>query len=495
VETVQRSDQGAGVGVTIAEEVGVADERPGWGSRAEAWDRRRDGRALVTLFLLCFVAYLLTASYTINQVNDTRDTAVSAWSLGTRGTLALPEEWPADSVHWGRPGKDGGRYTDRFPGPTLWAAPFYTVTEWISPREAPPHPYLANYAPAGVAAALAAALAISAAYAAYRRIGTRAPAWFAAAFLGLGTGMWSVAAGAMWTHGLGSLLLLLGVLGTASRRYAWAGAAFALAILCRPQYAVIPAVIGLWEGIRLRDLVPVVKIGVVSAAGLAAMSIYSQVIFGTWLPVAGYSTHKVGDVASTGLARSIENIVLSLGHPLRGLLVYTPMLLLLLPGIDRGWKVAPAWVRSSAVAGLVYALVQLRANTWTGGADFFGSRLLLETLVLASPLLLLTFHHYILPAGKRVRLAANVLIVFSIVLHGVGATVMKTGFYGPDGVEVWEERMAELCEEEPELCDSDDAVAALTVRVWSACPADAPRGWRDREGRWSPMGRATRTSC
>jgi hypothetical protein len=418
----------------------------------EPWDRRRDGRAAAVLFVLALTVYLLTASYTINQMNDTRDTAVSAWSLATRGTLALPEEWPEDVVFWATPGSDGRQYTDRFPGPILWTTPFYAVTELVSPRGTPPHPYLMNYAPAGVAAALAAALAVTVAFAVYRRLERRRFAWLAAAFLALGTGMWSVAADSMWTHGVGSLFLLLAVLATSSRRYGWAGAAFALAILCRPQLAVIAAVIGLWEGARHRDLRPVLQIGLVSATGVVAMGLYSRVIFGTWLPVAGYSTDKVSSVVRIDGSTFLENVGMALIHPWRGLLLYTPILLLLLPGLWRGWRVAPSWVRSSAVAGVVYAVVQLRANGWDGGADYFGSRLLLESLVLATPLLLLVFREFVLPGARAFQLTVGVVLLGSVVLHGLGATVLETGFGGIDGVTVWQETLEELCANEPEMC-------------------------------------------
>jgi hypothetical protein len=426
------------------------------GSPREPWDRRRDGRALLALFLIAVTVYLLTARYTIVQVNDTRATAISAWSLGTQGTLALPTEWPDDAIPWATSGVDGRTYTDRFPGPTLWAAPFYTVAELIRPRGTPAHPYLANFAPAGVAAAFAGALAMCAAFAVYRRLERRRVAMAVTVFLAFGTGMWSVAASAMWTHGIGSLFLLLGVLATSGRRYGWAGAAFGIAILCRPQYAAIPAIIGLWEGARHRDLRPVLKIGALSALGLAAMSVYSHQLFGTWLPVAGYSTHKVAAVATTGPLRFAENVTLGLVHPLRGILVYTPVLLFLLPGIDRGWKAAPPWVRSSAVAGVVYALVQLRANGWDGGAGHFGSRLMLETLVLASPMLLITAREYLAPASQRVRLAAGAVVVASIGLHTVGATVVQHGFMDDDGIDSWQQRMDELCTERPELCPAPE---------------------------------------
>jgi hypothetical protein len=196
----------------------------------------------------------------------------------------------------------------------------------------------------------------------------------------------------------------------------------------------------------------VLKIGALSGLGLGAMSVYSQIIFGTWLPVAGYETFKVGAVATRSPSAFAENVVLALVHPLRGILLYTPILLLLLPGIDRGWKAAAPWVRSSAIAGVVYALVQHRANSWTGGADFFGNRLLLETLVLASPLLVLTAQRYLLPAKHAIRVVAASVLVISAAFHALGATVIPTGFYGADGVTMWQDQIAEFCGEEPDLC-------------------------------------------
>jgi hypothetical protein len=110
-------------------------------------------------------------------------------------------------------------------------------------------------------------------------------------------------------------------------------------------------------------------------------------------------------------------------------------------------------VRSSAVAGVVYAIVQLRANGWDGGLDYFGSRLLLETLVLASPLLVLAFREFVLPSVRAFRWLVGVVLLGSVVLHGLGATVLATGFGGIDGVTVWQETLADLCEDEPDLCE------------------------------------------
>ena len=421
------------------------------------WDRRRDGRALVLLFLFVWVLFLATASYTVDQVNDSRETALAAWSLGTRGTLALPEDWQQwpDALRWDVEGVDGHTYTNRFPGSILWGAPFYAVGEVVSPTHPVPHPWLGPFAPAGVAAATVTALAVGVCFAVYRRLAERRLALAAALTVGLGTGLWSVAADALWTHGPAALTLALGMLALSSRRYAGTGAAFGVAILVRPQLAVVPAVTGLWHGWRERSLRPVVTVGVISALGLAAMSLYSQALFGTWLPVAGYSEGRVTAVVTTGGAEFSERLLHAFINPARGVFIYTPLLLILLPGVVRGYRAAPAWVRSAALAGVVYFIVQFRANTWHGGRDFFGNRLALETLVLISPLMLVTFRR-VLSGTRFGRRLVTAVAVGSIGLHALGATVWQTGLLGYDGPPTWHRNISELCEEEPEVCADYD---------------------------------------
>ena len=421
------------------------------------WDRRRDGRALVLLFLFVWALFLATASYTVDQVNDSRETALSAWSLGTRGTLALPEHWQQwpDALRWDTEGIDGNTYTNRFPGSILWGAPFYAVGEFVSPTGPVAHPWLGRFAPAGVAAATVTALAVGVCFAVFRRLADRRLALAAALTMGLGTGLWSVAADALWTHGPAALTLALGMLALSSRRYAGTGMAFGLSILVRPHLAVVPAVTGLWHGWRERSLRPVVTVGVLSAVGLAAMSLYSRALFGTWLPVAGYAESRVTNVVTTGGTEFGERLLYAFVNPVRGVFIYAPLLLILLPGVVRGYRAAPAWVRSSALAGLVYFIVQFRANTWHGGRDFFGNRLALETLVLISPLLLVTFRR-VLGGTRFGRGLVTVVAVASIGLHALGATVWQTGMLGYDGTTTWHRNISELCEEEPEVCADYD---------------------------------------
>jgi hypothetical protein len=412
----------------------------------EPWDRRRDRRTLVLLVLAVWAVYLATATYSSYQVNDNRAVNISAWSLGTRGTFALPEGWEGHNA-WIVEGRDGALVTNRFPGPILWAAPFHAVGEALLQRGEPDHAVFLNYAPGGVAAATVTALAVGASFLLFRRLADRRMATVATLVLAFGTGVWSVSADAMWTHGLTHLTLVLGVLAMASQRYARAGVAFAFAVITRPHTAVIPAVVGVWEGVTRRSWRPVFVVGSFSALGVAALSAYSLLLFETWLPVSGYEADRVAAVASTGVVETFDRVINTMAHRTRGVFVYTPYLLILVPFIGRGWRASPAWVRSSAIAGLLYLAVQLRVHPWAGGSGYFGSRLTIETLVLAAPLLLRTWQAGIRDNGL-LRRASLVLIVVALALHTVGATVRSID---PASREQWRQELETFCEANPEL--------------------------------------------
>ena len=83
-------------------------------SAVPAWDRRRDRRTLWALVGVVLVVYLATATYDSFQVNDNRAVNLSAWALGTRGSLELPASWEGGN-RWIVEGQDGALYTNRFP--------------------------------------------------------------------------------------------------------------------------------------------------------------------------------------------------------------------------------------------------------------------------------------------------------------------------------------------------------------------------------------------
>jgi hypothetical protein len=419
---------------------------PTAGSPVTRWEQHRDRRTLWLLVLFAWTIYLATATYSSYQVNDNRAVNISAWSLGTRGTLALPNHF--EGAHpWLVEGKDGSVYSNRFPGPILWATPFHAVGELLMQREEPDHPVFLSFAPGGFAAATVTALAVGASFLVFRRLADRKLAVGASLVLAFGTGVWSVSADAMWTHGITHLTLILGVLAAADGRNVRAGAAFAASVLTRPHTAVVAAVLGLWSGWRSRRLRPVIVIGVVSGLGAVALAAYSQALFGTWQPIAGYRSNAITAAATTGPLLFLQRAVLTLGHPARGVLIYTPFLLVLVPFAHHGWRASPWWVRAAAVGGSLYLVVQLLVNTWTGGSGFFGSRLTIETLVLTSPLLLRTWQVSV-RHDERWKGAAVGLMVVAVVTHAVGATVRSIH---PENREEWRRAIEEFCAENPEV--------------------------------------------
>jgi hypothetical protein len=412
----------------------------------EPWDRRQDRRALVGLVLVAWVVYLATATYSSFQLNDNRAVNLSAWSLGTRGTLELPDGWNSEN-RWVIEGRSGGLYTDRFPGAILWATPFHAGAELLLRRGQPDHPVFLNYAPGGVAAATVTALALGVSFLLFRRLANRRLAVAASGVLGFGTAVWSISADAMWTHGLTHLTLMLGVLAAADGRDARSGLAFAASIITRPHTAVVAAVVGVWSARVSRSWRPAMVIGVLSSLGVLALSGYSRALFGTWLPAAGYRTDTVSEVVSNNWLDMGPQLFYTMAHPLRGVFIYSPFLLFLLPFARHGWRASPWWVRSAAIGGLLYLILQLRLHPWAGGGSFFGSRLTIEALVLSAPLLLRTWQSHV-RSIEPLRGAVVGLALVSIGLHSVGATVRTIH---PESRNEWQSVINGFCEEDPQL--------------------------------------------
>jgi hypothetical protein len=417
--------------------------------------QRENIAALLTLGLLVGSLYLFTATYTVAQNNDTRAAAMGAWSLGTRGTTALPTDWPEEGISWPAVGHDGLQRVNRFPGVIFWGAPFYAVDDLArGGPDAPAHPYLVDYGPAAVAAVVAATFAILATYLVFRQLVDRRIAWLAALFFAIATSTWSISANALWTHGLTHLFLMLATLALASDRAWLAGSAFAASIFARPHTAIVPLVNGCLRAWHRREPLDLVRIGVPSALGLAAVVLYSWVNFRNPLPTAGYEDYAVERLSDPISWRLPRGVVGTLVDPLRGILIQAPFLIVLAAGLPAGWRAAPPWVRSAALGGVAYHLLQMQLNDYTGGIYFFSYRLPLEMLVLTSPLLLLSFTETVL--GSRIRevafvIGASVAVGFQVV--GVSSasveTILRPGL---------EPAVIEVCEQPKYDCASDEVL-------------------------------------
>lgn len=377
------------------------------------------GRLGATAFAIALVVYLPTATYSASHVNDVRAATIAAWSIGSHGTVAVPMA-PLDGIPWVRQ-VDGQIRVHRTPGPILWASPFYVLDDTPAAtiedvRDVP-------FGPATLSAVLATSIGIGLMAAACRLIAPPLVALSSALLLALGTGNWSVSADGAWTHGLTLMFLAAGLLAMGQRRHAVGGLAMAGAILARPQTAVAPMVMGLWSGLKARSLRPVMAVASTSLLGVAGVVAWYRPLFGEWIPRAGFVSSIATGAAPSGgkgvLAGLVDwagSLALWLVSPSRGLLVFSPFLLLLVPHLRNAWRGAPDWVRSSAMAGLVYVVVQSRGNVWHGGGNYFGYRLPLELLTLAWPLLTLAYLRGVHESSRRrpifLVLAAASILVF-----------------------------------------------------------------------------------
>lgn len=112
------------------------------------------------------------------------------------------------------------------------------------------------------------------------------------------------------------------------------------------------------------------------------------------------------------------NFLGALVSPMKGLLIFYPILLVALFALGRAWRQATDWERAAAVAGLAVLLTQLSLNRYSGGDAFWGPRLVIEPLALASPLLARAVSDFSRTYGTMV---IRWMIVAGFVLHGIPA--------------------------------------------------------------------------
>jgi hypothetical protein len=344
------------------------------------------------LMLLSLGVYLPTVS-TDRVVNDSQAAAASAWRIATtgrpwiEGVATAQLEGHPDPDAWIIETKQGHLVHARTPGVILAGVPFY----WVLNND--PDPSAFNIWVGGLAAAC-----ITAAGGVFMFLGLRSRlgdgvAFVATSALLFTTPVWTVSADALWTHTL-TFLAIAGATWAFTRgRWGVAGAFLALGIFARAHLAVIAAVVGLYVGWRRRDWRIVIRLGASSALGLIMLVLWNRLVYGSWSVGGGYS-HDVSGVVrgeSGGLSYHFVNVLGFLAWPGRGLLVWTPVILLLLPSMLASWKGMPDWVRALALGGIAYSIVQLRVNVFHGGHGLYGYRVALELLVCLVPALVYAF--------------------------------------------------------------------------------------------------------
>lgn len=307
---------------------------------------------------------------------------------------------------------DGREAVGRAPGVIAVAVPAY----WLL------RPDSISAVPGGLTAALLAAGTVTLLFSMLRRRIGDSYAVLAAVLFGLTTPMWSVAANGVWPHTL-TTFGIIGMAWAADRDRWWLVGLFGGVMLWgRLHAAVICLVLGVGVAWQRRRPAIALKVGAASLALLALTSVWTHWMYGRWDPTSGY---RVGDFTGNAAGNSLD-VMNFLGFwvsPDRGLLVWTPLVLVLAPALVRGWRDLPDWSRSLLVGGVVYLVVQGLLVRFSGGDQFYGYRTSLELLACATPALALSADR-MGPVARRLFVPVAVL---QLVMITPGAVI--DGFY------------------------------------------------------------------
>lgn len=323
-------------------------------------------------------------------VNDVLSAALAAWRIATTGNgwfddFALEQIPTAPHQHlWTGIAENGHVTVFRSPGAIAAGIPAYVFDRGTAPGDF-------SVVPAGVLAAVLVVIALLIYARALSATMPQAQVVVAVTALALTTPVWSNAANSLWPHTV-TLVGIAGMAWACSRERWWLLGLFGgVALWGRLHAVLIVAVLGLGLALWRRRSVIVVRAGLVSAAFLGLAFVWTHQLYGKWEPAGGYDASGVATNATSGGPAGtsmLERVVNQLGlwvSPDRGILLWTPVLVLLLPALVRSWRHLPDWSRLLLVAGLTYAVVQGMINHFGGGENFYGYRLTLELLACAFP--------------------------------------------------------------------------------------------------------------
>lgn len=394
------------------------------------------------LCLALFVAY--NANGREIGSYDSLPTKLAAREFLLRGTLklnyavgALPEL----ALRWGFVlGKDGSYRSVYSPAPSIIAAgltwPF--SKSGIVNLRAPRAPALMAKATASLLVALAAALAFISA----RQRLPQGRALFLAIGLALGTGYWYMASQTLWQTETAVLGLALAVAAFAAprdlvniRAAIAIGAGLGLAAVARPQLAPLVAVLlaGTWVRAPLRTALVATAITLAFGIALGAANLRwfgdprgAQV----WLQDVNARIHGTRSMFVVEPGGFIGLLV----SPSRGLIVFSPVVLVAFAGVPRafkeGWRSPLPWC-ALAIASQ-YVLYGSYAVWWAGHT--YGPRYLVDVLPVAVPLAAVAMSAP--RPGRVARIAAGAALAWSIGVAAIGAFCYPHGLWNSQPTDV-----------------------------------------------------------
>jgi MFS family permease len=426
---------------------------PARGAMERDDDTRKTRAPLLLVFLVVAAVYVVSPVITNYDSYPAFPTAVS---IVNRRTLSLDayHRTPPVTTNYGVTDVHGHLLT-AFPWPVaLFAVPSVVALD-IGHLFGGPSPDAVVAAHGRVeslsqmwSASLVTALAVTMlALVAYRRLGgtartRRRLSFVCAIVVAFATSAWSVASRALWQHGP-SLLLLSTALVAVDRIFPRvdahtrlsphrasfvAGASLMAAIAVRPTNGVVLATIGVLVLWRATSLVRAYVLGALIVA--VPWIAITRVSYGSLL-------QPYDKVDRLGWQKSFpEAVAANLFSPSRGLLVFSPVVLLAVAGVViaiRNSTFGPMEVACAVVVPLYLVAVSLFPVWWAGST--FGPRYMTETLpflfVLALPCVdrLREWHQ---APSRRPRLYVAALIVVacavaaSMFVHGQGGLLRAT---------------------------------------------------------------------
>jgi hypothetical protein len=381
--------------------------------------RARNAAMLAGLFAVLVAFYAATFSF--RAITDTRLNSLQTRALVEHGSVDL-SGYPGHEDFL-RPDltarqivpREGGVYSIYGIGISVVAAPVYAPLVRLDASEA------FMQGAVGILFVAGAVLVV------YRLLGSVAPPAIAAgatAVFAIGTTMWTVASMAFFPQGPVVFFECVGLAGLFSRKTwgpALAGFGLATATFIRPTMAIPLAIVGGFY--LLEDRRAAARFAIGAATPLIAIMIQNRLIWDGWL-AGGYSKHGVGFNAPW--PSSLYRILFGLW---RGLFVYSPALLLAVPGVAIAARRLTGYVerRLLVIGASAFAtiIVTSRWSAWHGGVNQFGYRLLLEVVPF-----LVVLGAYAVTRLERLRPVAILLGVLSILTTTWGAAPSPNGWDG-----------------------------------------------------------------
>ena len=386
--------------------------------RAWQWLFASDRRPYLVVFFATLGIYALTAHYFTGQISDTQAVPWPAYEFIHHGTFRLDSahNLPAGNEWFIR--ANGHLVVGRMAGPVLAAVPLTALLAWT-----PLSPAVLGSA----TAALMTAIAMTALFAALRRLIPARAALAGFVIVAFGTPVWTVAAGELWPQTVDICFLALMLLALSRDRVGWAGIALAPALLSRPHLALVALIMGVGLTIGRRSLRPLIGFGVPAAISLALLFPYNHYTYGRWSLLGIYSAHTDtltggGSASGQTLHAYAWSALQTSFSTFQGLFTLSPVLLVAVVCIVRRPRFAPGWAGLALISGLAYQAVQLRMDSWTGGAGFVGSRLTIELVVLAAPIAIVNYQPWAAGHPFR-RFSTSVLAGIGMVVFFVGAVL------------------------------------------------------------------------